>query len=136
MLDGFLEEYSSWEKIREKEEKLVEALKKEGLSDGDIFIYRDHTSDDPRKYLKLHKIRDVWLYDSRTKSYDFLYKSVPWTTDVVEQWKNRWCIRIYVRDGKKGKVVREAAKRELPWFEAILELINDHKPPYPEYANI
>ncbi len=135
LLDGFIEEYSNWEKIREKEEKLMEALKKEGLSDGDVFIYRDHTSDDPRKYLKLHKIGDVWLYDSRTKSYDFLYK-IPWTKDVVEQWKNRWCIRIYVRDGKKGKVVREAAKRELPWFEEILELIERHKPPYPEYTNI
>ena len=135
LLDWFMEEYSSWEKIREKEEKLTEALKKEGISDGDVFIYRDHTSDDPRKYLKLHKISDVWLYDSRTNSYDFLYK-IPWTNDLVEQWKNRWCIRIYVRDEKKKKVVREAVKKELSWFEEILELIDNHKPPYPEYANL
>jgi len=98
-----------------------EVAAKAGVQANEVIIHRDHTEDDPRKYLKFTEVPISICGNGGKRSSKELSHYHQWIDDVKEDWKNRWSVRIYAADPTKRDKILKATLQEIPFLERFVK---------------
>jgi HD superfamily phosphohydrolase len=97
----------------------ADIARKVGIKPENILIYRDHTSDDPRKEISYPDVPvNIWSGHKEGASKDIAHYH-HWVNDIKEDWKDRWCVRIYTDKTDKSTRIMEAIFEEIPLIKKL-----------------